>query len=303
MNLTLDENIKAAREYLSPDDVDCVVYHNPCNDGSGAAIAAWLHLGDKAIYEPRAYHKEFKYEALRDKNVVVLDASFNQEDLLYARTIARKLMIVDHHVTAMHNLADFPGCFFTMENSGAILAWHYFHGVETPAPALLRLIEDRDLWRWQERELSEPLYYALRERCNNHDFKSYLPYIDADKLDELIDYGNTLVASNHKWCENAAKKIEHKTFVLPDGVQEYKIMCGELSSDKLVSELAEYLYKHNHIDFVMLWTKTKDGQYKVSFRSQEGAADVSAIAEALGGGGHVRAAGAVLNTSPWQLTV
>lgn len=303
MNRTLSESITAAREYLDPNDVNCVVFHSPCNDGSGAAVAAWLKLGDKAAYERRMYHKEFSETAVRGKNVIVLDASFPREELLALRAVANKVMILDHHHSAMEALGDLPGCFFTMENSGAILSWYYFHGLDSTPPQLLSYIEDRDLWRWNDRATSEPLYYALRDKCSNSDFKTYLTYIDPDKLAELIAYGKTLVAANHKWCEEAALKAELKTFVLPTTGGTYKIMCREIDNDRLTSELSEYLYNHNDIDFVMLWCKTIDGKYKVSFRTKNPEVNVGAIATALGGGGHKQASGAVLNQSPWKLTV
>ncbi len=174
--------------------------------------------------------------------------------------------------------------------------------MESTPPQLLSLIEDRDLWRWDYRDISEPLYYALRERCSNHDFKTFLPYVDPQKLADLIAYGKTLVAANHKWCEKAALKAEPRTFVLPSTGESYKIMCRELQNDRLVSELSEYLYQNNRIDFVMLWCKTSDGKYKVSFRSNSPEVNVGAIASALGGGGHKQAAGAVLLDSPLQFT-
>lgn len=301
MNRTLADTITSAQQYLDPKDVNCVVFHSPCNDGSGAAVAAWLALGENASYIRRIYHKDFPADAIRGKNVVVIDASFKKDEFLHLRTLANKIMIIDHHDSAMKELSDLPGCFFTMENSGAVLGWHYFHGLQTPPPALLRLIEDRDLWRWDEREVSEPLYYALRERCPNSDFKSYIPYVDSVKLDELISYGKTLVAANHKWCEEAAQLAERRTFTLPGENKTYQIMCREITNDRLVSELSEYLYTKHNVDFVMLWVKTGD-QYKISFRSNSPEINVGAIATALGGGGHKQAAGAILYSSPWELT-
>lgn len=303
MDRTLADTIAGAREYLHPNDLDCVVYHNPCNDGSGAAVAAWLELGDKVSYIPRSYHQTFSKESLRGKNAVVLDASFTRDELIELRQIAKKLMIIDHHDSAMRDLGDLPGCFFTMDNSGAVLSWHYFHGIDTPAPKFLILIEDRDLWRWKYRDLSEPLYYALKERCPNSDFKHFVLYVDPEKLSELLAYGKTLVAGNHKWCEEAAKGAVEKTFKLPNSTEKYTIMCSELENDRLVSELSEHLYiLHPHIDFVMLWCKVSANQFKISFRSEVSHVNLGAIATELGGGGHKQAAGVVVNFSPWDLT-
>src|SRR5690349_11809415 len=104
MNRTLRQTTEAARAYLDPQDVDCVVFHSPCNDGSGAAVAAWMALGDKATYERRIYHKEFPDAVVAGKNVVVLDSSFVKEHFLRLRESAKKIMIIDHHDSAMKAL-------------------------------------------------------------------------------------------------------------------------------------------------------------------------------------------------------
>jgi len=301
--MSLNTIIQNAREYLNPAQVDCVVYHSPCNDGSGAALSAWVLKKDQLSYVPRIYDKPFDNEMLRNKNVVVLDASFKNEHLQELRTIAKKIMIVDHHYSAMNDLQHQPGCFFDMEHSGAILAWYYFHGLQSAAPKLLTLIEDRDLWRWRERELSEPLYYGLKKCCSNYDFRSFAPYLDEQKLAELIVYGKSLVQANQLWCQEAAKLAQNKIFILPESQRSYRIMCREVDNDHLVSELSEYLYLHvnPHLDFVMLWSQTTAGKYRINFRSNNPHVDVSAIAMLLGGGGHKQAAGAVIDFSPLDL--
>ncbi len=112
MDRTLAAAITEARIYLDPHDVDCVAFHSPCNDGSGAAVAAWLKLGDKATYVRRVYHKSFDPEVVCGKNVIVLDASFSNEELVQLRTLAKKVMILDHHHSAMESLGDLPGFFY-----------------------------------------------------------------------------------------------------------------------------------------------------------------------------------------------
>lgn len=295
--MSLKATIEAVQHYLKPEHVDCVVYHSPCNDGSGAAIGAWVARGDTVTYEKLAYHKDFNEAAIAGKNVVVLDASFKKDELLRLRTIAKKIMVLDHHDSAMRDLAGEAGCFFEMHNSGAMLSWHYFNGLDAAPPKFISLIEDRDLWRWQYRDESEPLYYALRERSASSDFRAYIQYLEPEKLAEIIAFGKTLVAANHIWCEQTAKQAQRSIFKLPGTDVTYNIMCIEVSNDKLVSELSEYLYTQHKMDFVMLWCKV-GAKYKISFRSNSPTINLGEIASALGGGGHKKAAGAVIEVSP-----
>ncbi len=301
--MTLESIITAAQQYLNPDQVDCVVYHHPCNDGSGAALSAWLALGEKAQYEKLAYHTPIELEKLRGKKVIFVDCSLKKSELQVLRSIADTVVILDHHDSAMKDLADEPGCFFVMGNSGAVLAWHYFHGANTKPPSLLQLIEDRDLWKWDDRATSEALHYALVDKHPKLDFKDFAAYIDADELLKLIEHGKSLIAINQQWCAQTAQQAQLKLFTPPGSDVTYKVMCQELENSKLISELAEYLYTNNQVDFVMLWFKLDSGKYKISFRGNKPEINLGEVAASLGGGGHPAAAGVAVNQSPWEMMV
>lgn len=302
-NMTLESTIKAAQAYIHPSKIDCVIYHHPCHDGSGAALAAWAARGDSITYLPLNYLKPFTEEQLRNKNVILIDVSFKREQLQRVRALAKKVMVLDHHDSAEKELAGEEGCFFYMHNSGAILSWHYFHGLDTPAPMFLQLIEDRDLWRWQMRELSEPLYYGLAKRHAEPDYTQYIPYLQAVALDDLIAYGRQLTASNQQWCAETALAAKLCLFKVPGTTQVYNIVGLEVKDNKLISELGDYLCHQHAVDFAMLWYPVPDdnSKFKISFRNNKTNINVGDIAMLLGGGGHPRAAGAVVSESPWRL--
>jgi oligoribonuclease NrnB/cAMP/cGMP phosphodiesterase (DHH superfamily) len=302
--MKLREIIISAQTYLSPKDVQCVVYHHPCNDGAGAALSAWLERGEDIEYLPLEYQQVITPEMedkLRDKNVIFIDISVRKPVFDKLKGLTKKLVVLDHHESAMKELGEEPGCFFTMENAGAILAWHYFNGVEKPAPRLLQLLEDRDLWRWDERDLSEPLHYALVDLHPKNEFRGYAKYLVSHELVKVIAYGKTLVASNNAWCAAEALKATLRTITPPNSSKTYEVVCAQLENDKLISELADYLHHNNKVDFVMLWFKKEDGKFKISFRNQTTDENVATIARIYGGGGHPRAAGATVDVSPFEL--
>jgi len=292
--MSLKATIEAARSYLAPQDVDCVVYHYPCSDGAGAALSAWTKLGNHASYERLCYETPFNEDNLRNKNVILIDCSLKPQQLQKVRSIARKVAILDHHDSAMKTLSGEPGCFFYMGNSGAMLAWHYFHGLDTMPPMLIQLIEDRDLWRWSQREQSEPLFYGLIDRHPDIDFKQYEQYLDPANLQAIIEHGKSLMAANNQWCAETALQAEIKDFSVPGSAKSYRIICQELETYRLVSELAEYLYTRNQVDFVMFWYPLAENKYKLSFRTGRDDINLGEIATSLGGGGHPKAAGAVV---------
>jgi uncharacterized protein len=307
MNTSINTGVLAtlihrAHAYLDPNKVDVLIYHHPCNDGSGAALSAFLHRGESLVYMPMAHQTPLELESLRDKNVMLVDICFTKPRLMRMREVARKVLILDHHETAFKDNLNDAGCFFDMQHSGAILAWHYFHGVNTPPPRLLALIQDRDLWRWRDRNSSEPLFHALQEKYPEPDFRALQAYLNDTELDALIQFGHTLMQNNKQWCIETGKRAKSCSFYSSALNKTFSILAIELESMRLISELAEYLYLNNNVDFIMLWYQQPDGNFQVSLRTCNPEINVATIASTFpGGGGHPSAAGMLLEQSPWAL--
>lgn len=146
------------------------IYHAPCADGFTAAWAVWKRFGDQVKYFP-AKHGDAPPD-VTGEHVVVVDFSYPLLALLAMAEAAASILILDHHHTAQRNLQGIPkalptwerhaedaaryvdacggnriGAQFDMNRSGAMMAWNYFHP-DTPAPKLVRHVQDRDLWRF-----------------------------------------------------------------------------------------------------------------------------------------------------------
>lgn len=308
--MKLPELIQAARAALDPKNVDVVIYHHPCNDGAAGALAGWMACGARTQFIPQTNNKpiaDSTLEAIKDKNVAMIDVTYSKEQTRELRKITKKLIVLDHHEGALKELAAEPDCFIieSNANSGAVLGWHYFHGIDTPAPRFFQLIEDRDLWRWSERELSEPLNYALVAKHQTLDHKSFVEYIDLVALDAAIQFGKTLMAENLRWCETKAAVAEKRVLTVPGDTntasKDYLVMAVQLEDHKLISELGELLYTKNpEVDLVILFYPQEDGSFKLSLRSPKTGANVSEIAKKMfSGAGHAHAAGGISKDSPW----
>jgi oligoribonuclease NrnB/cAMP/cGMP phosphodiesterase (DHH superfamily) len=250
-----------------------------------------------------AHQTPLELEPLRDKNIMLVDICFTKPRLIRMREIAQKVLILDHHETAFKDHHGDAGCFFDMQHSGAILAWHYFHGMQSPPPRLLTLIEDRDLWRLHDRSTSEPLSHALQEKYAEPDFRALQVYLNDAKLDTLIQFGRTLMQHNQQWCIETGKRAKFCSFYSSALDKIFSVLAIELEKNrKLISELAEHLYLNSNVDFIMLWYQQSDGNFKVSLRTLKPEINVATIANTFpGGGGHPRAAGMLLAHSPWAL--
>ena len=167
-----------------------VLYHWPCFDGAGAALAAWLYLDPLARqggsrkgprFIPHLVTRPLDAAATPgladagpDTTVYLLDYAGPPG---FAASLAQKagrVVVLDHHKTAAEESiprADAPGRPENLEvtldrhRSGAgLAAAHFFPGRPSSLPPnvtrLVAAIEDGDLWRW-ERADSKSIYAGL----------------------------------------------------------------------------------------------------------------------------------------------
>lgn len=128
------------------------------------------------------------------------------------------------------------------------------------------------------KETEEMLYHYFIETDDDFDI--------TDVSDLVIKiYENNKRRLNNEVSHNMKIVIYDHLFagiIMPSGNVEYNTLCDDLDRD----------YPTNKLDFVMVVFPTSR---QVSFRTNKEYIDVHRYATALGGGGHVKAAGAVLS--------
>jgi len=276
-----------------------IIYHAHCNDGFGAAWAAWKALKATGLVELHAasYGKEPPYELINAGiNVHILDFSYPPHQFLNICSMAKTVTMLDHHKTAIESYADHEALVDTPNNakiifdtnySGAMLAWNYYHPLKQP-PRIIEHIQDRDLWLFKLAGTKE-VHLNLNTLA-----KELLVW------DKLIDDTNQsgfafkeLVAGGaaiKRYYDNMIQNILAvcKRPIAINGIEGLSCNCpGALASD-LGHELA-----NESGNYGMTWELLKDGNVKCSLRSN-GDFDVSGIAKQFGGGGHKNAAGFVI---------
>lgn len=260
-----------------------VVYHENCADGFGAALSAWLKFGETAEYLPYQYGKA--PPDVKGKHLYVLDFSFDREVMEVLDKEAASITVLDHHKTSAKKLQQYvPACcgkiHFDMSQSGAMLAWRHFHP-ETPAPHLIRCIQDRDIWKW-EVENSE----------------AYLTWLDT----QPFDMPTWAAIAKHTKKEIVAvtqkgEQMQIKFKALADSILDNVMPIRLAGVDGLMLNTNHPFTNYAGVEmaqksgtFGMTWSLRKNGTIKVSLRSVA-PYDVSVIAEKFpGGGGHAQAA-------------
>jgi len=275
-----------------PTAVDVVVYHANCPDGFAAALAAWKRLGDAATYVPAEHGPRAPVDLdVRGKRVVLLDYCFKQPVLERMRADAASLVVVDHHASAAADLdAALPQSskVLQLRQSGATLAWNYFHP-SAPVPVLLRYIEDRDIWRWA---LRDSRAFAAGMVAAIGDFAAWDAALSGGDaaIEEVLARGRAVVAYQATVVER------HVRSAVPCTLAVAPTLRGRLvNATTLTSDIGNALASSPGVDYALLYSYDHaTGSFICSLRSATDEVDVSAIAKALGGGGHKRASGFLL---------
>lgn len=260
-----------------------VIYHKNCNDGTAAAHAAWLKFGDKATYIPMSYGD--KMPEMHDlEYLYIVDFSFKHDVMnKLNKDYPNKVMVIDHHKTALADLNGIPNCIFNMEKCGAVLCWNFFHP-NKELPKFYKFIQDYDLWTKALPYTEEATAYINSFERTIKIFDEHVKTFDID-FDGVRTQGAAMLRYHtrdvDKVCSSARK---HKW----DG----EIDCIIVNTPAfLASDVGDALARKNpDAKFMCCYSDTHDGFRYYSLRSK-GEFDVSAIAAKFGGGGHKNASG------------
>ena len=276
-----------------------IIYHDNCADGFGAAWAAYKKFGaDGAEYLPMGYNDpRVKLEdnkldfpvPIAGRNVYILDFSFSPDIIDAMLGEANSVTWIDHHKTAFEAFNFDPAksihlydpelnreIILDPNKSGCGLAWEHFHP-NTEVPALLKYIEDRDLWRWQYTSTRD-LATGLRSKPFTFDWFDTA----SENLAAVMDKGESM---NELFDQQLADIIKKHMVVMINGHLGHAVNC----TPQFASEAGNILAKKSGT-FGMTWCVGDNGMANISLRSI-GDYDVSAIAKTFGGGGHHTAAG------------
>lgn len=261
-----------------------VIYHGDCNDGLGAALAAWKFFGDKAEYIPGVYglDKSFPFDEInvKGRDVFILDFSYDRASMERLEKEAAYVRLVDHHKSAYDELHDMSCCTFNMEESGAMMAWKFFHP-KKPIPYMFKLIQDRDLWTNAYPEARD-FMYATNMLPRTLEYWETMIDDNSPNLEKALNMGKVLTVYQDGECQAVAKKCAQKITV--GGIEGHIVNCNTV----FVSDLGSYLSAQTGT-FAILWHENSNGLISCSLRSAKGFSSLELSQTLFGGGGHPQA--------------
>jgi oligoribonuclease NrnB/cAMP/cGMP phosphodiesterase (DHH superfamily) len=307
-SFTNNDNLSFDHLVLQPDEIDYVIYHDPCCDGFGSALASYVYFkknngmnkyGNKVEYYPTNYYNK-PVPDVSNKNVLICDFSYKNEIMHSLLQKANKLIVLDHHKTAEEELnggkrmvkvdgkmieieqKEIPheNKVFRMNHSGAYITWRFFFG-NTPVPDLIKYIQDNDIWTKALPNTKDVSSYLFSLPL---DFSVYEKLLEENSIQNIIPIGKALNELNNTYIKQALNSM-HPKFVFIKDKYYFGIFCN---STVLKSDIGNQSFTvYPHANFSAIYTDC--GIF--SLRSTDDRSDVSEIASFYGGGGHRNASG------------
>lgn len=314
-----------------------VIYHAKCADGFSAA---WVfHHVDKFGFDfhPGVYNED--PPDVSDRIVYLVDFSYKRDVVRDMIEIggARKVILIDHHKTAIEDLQGLDEYFYHeeytrvlelgesksvpedwenpfemythLEMSGATLAWKYWvdQGVlrSEDRPLLLGHIEDRDLWKFKL-----PLTREIQANVFSYEYTfenwDRLMASSSSDLIKLAAAGEAIERKHHKDIAELVSVCCREIFWNEWFPEPFRDPWSELeipiaSLPYTLASDAGHLMAKNHQNgkwFAACYYDTDDHRI-FSLRSTEEGIDVSEVAKFYGGGGHKHAAGFKVARNHW----
>lgn len=297
--------------------IPLIVHHDSCHDGITALWAAKQRLPDAEAYAGK-HNEPPDLDRFRGKHVVFVDFCYRAESMIDVRSVARSVLVLDHHKTARDDMlaAKAKGVnvidvaeWRNRRDGPLSWQWHLenvqqdvVENVHTSIyvlfdmersgagiawdvlvggtrPVLIDYVEDRDLWRFALPH-SREVHAALGSFPLDLETRTELMKID---IEDLAARGTGILRYHDKIVASAAKHAGRENIgghVVPS------IACPVI---EISSDLGHTLAKGH--PFAAVFVDKPDGSRRYQLRSTDEGLDVGEIAKSLGGGGHRNAAG------------
>lgn len=292
--------MKAARNFLSGEHVDVVIHHSPCDDGHAAA-ALFYHRDPTVTLYGLHPKDEFLTPETRDiicgKVVIFVDIAFTPEVMLEVAAMARKVVVLDHHVTNQTSLSDVKHpnlCqVIEMDRPGVFLAWDFLHGEGTVMPKALHYIGLKDVWKHES--VPEALWFTTAfDRPKT--WSEWIPYINDGPTSSICEKGRIIYDYQRSVLSTMMEKMEYTNW------RGYRMAIVNVPFP-WISDIGAMMCENDpEHTIAVVWNKPVTGPYSVSLRTHNPLGpNVEQIALEFKGGGHVHGAGLRLQQPPWEI--
>ncbi len=256
-----------------------ILYHTNCPDGFGGAYSAWKKFGTEARYIPVQHGRPAPWEELGDiskAHIYFIDFCYPQEIMDEFIRKSGAMTVLDHHEGIRGVVENIPDHIFDNDRSGSTIAWSYFHP-DTSVPAILKYVEDGDLYRFTMPESHAVLAFLYVHPFEFEMWDELRSQLDNPiTFDDAIEIGRIYEKHYGIMTDKIAAAAELVDF---EGHTVYLASTIRLFTSDVGNKLCR-----THPPFALIASVKADGM-RVSLRG-DGTIDVSEIARKYGGNGH-----------------
>ncbi len=272
-----------------------VIFHGGCPDGLVSAWQVWRRYFDRADYYPGRYGDP--PPSCTDRLVYIVDFSYPPEQLNKMADEATRIIVFDHHETAVNRFADWRErhdveLYFDLSHAGCKLTADYFAGGTNNW--IVDYAEDRDLWKFElpnSREVNAVIATTILGKEPLEAFKA-LEDLRPQPMKNVVSQGKGALAQIETFIRQLKFAAVRMNFAGHDNIPVVNMAMP------MVSDVLNVL--NQDALFAAAYTLEK-GRAKFSLRSTKSAHfNVAQLAEKFGGGGHPEAAGFNLELAKWQ---
>ena len=294
-----------------------IIYHDHCMDGFGAAFIAarfFETMDQDYVLIPHSYGGNLDFTACiqKEDTVFILDYSFEPIVIEKLCSLAKEVVWLDHHKTAIDKwvaanqdefiLSRVKNLKVVLDNtrSGTGITFDWFYS-NTVRPMWVNWIEDRDLWKFQYGVASKQFHAAMSSYEKTvSQWHNLLVLGTETDYEQLLCEGEAILRAHNQRVMEIANGCAVPIVI--DGQKGFVANCSGYYASDVGHELAE-----RSGTFGATWYQNESGDIKWSLRAaSNNKVDVAEIASKFGGGGHRSAAGFSLRnpaSSPFDSTI
>lgn len=290
-------------------------------------VSAWCVVGyypmdaEQWDLHPVQYGSPVPKGVVGYDRVFVLDFSYSADVLVELAQRNDALTVIDHHKTAVENLASWvppenTTVILESERNGVAVAacelcWDHVWAVKKckppKAPLLVQYAADRDTWAFRlpwSKEVSAHMQSVPMELHLCAELHAMFSH-EILGVGYVASLGNAIIRYQRTCIDQAVKAAEKLCLPILVGGElrgEALGLAANMPVSSLISDTAGELARKEidgrQVDFGCCYFRVDD-EWVYSLRSS-GTIDVSMVAKGLGGGGHKTAAGFKSVIAPWQ---
>lgn len=294
--------MRAALDFIGSDRVDVVIHHSPCDDGHAAA--ALFFFKDNTVVLCGMHPKDDPItpdmeSMVTGKNVVLVDIAFSAEKLSQLSAWARKVVVLDHHITNKQALESISitnlRTVFTMDVAGVCLAYQFLYPASNTMPSALWYIGLKDVWKHEQNENALHFTTAFVRPTT---WAGWYPFIIDNQVvvDEIIKEGRAVYKYQQFVIRTMMEKVEYTSW------RGYRMAIVNVPFPFISDIGAAMCEMEPERTIAVIWNKPATGPFSVSLRSHNPLGpNIEQIALEFKGGGHVHGAGLRTERPPYEI--